>query len=299
MDELTTRRIAIIKQLYNIGLDQSYDSEPMNGFCLLSFHDSVEMFMKLCAEISGVKINKDVNFGDYFTKLSNLQCQTTMTSLNSKRVALKHFGSLPSKLDVEISRVNVTDFFIQNTPIFFGVRFDEISLISLLKYESVQKYLSNSLIELETQDFEKSIIDSHIAFKELLFSYEDDKCINFWSPFNVCEKFTFDRTYLREIGLGRKFDDYVEKTIKSLSKVDDIVKILGFGIDYKKYVKFNILSPEIQVWVEQSVRTYETYKNNRIKSNIHNARFCFNFVIESALKIQSFDFDINELYMNK
>ena len=47
MDELTTKRLAIIKQLYLQGINQSYDSEPMNGFCLLSFHDSVEMFMKL------------------------------------------------------------------------------------------------------------------------------------------------------------------------------------------------------------------------------------------------------------
>ena len=50
MDELTTKRLAVIKQLYLHGIEQSYEVEPMNGFSILSFHDSVEMFMKLCAE---------------------------------------------------------------------------------------------------------------------------------------------------------------------------------------------------------------------------------------------------------
>ena len=119
MDELIMRRLAVIKQLYNQGLNQSYDSEPMNGFCLLSFHDSVEMFMKLCAEKRGIRKDTIPNFYDYFTKIPDLQCKTTMFNLNKKRVALKHDGSLPSLLDVEISRANVTDFFNQNTPIFF------------------------------------------------------------------------------------------------------------------------------------------------------------------------------------
>lgn len=76
MNELTTKRLAIIKQLYLQGINQSYDSEPMNGFCLLSFHDSVEMFMKLCAEQKNIKINSDVNFGDYFLKIPDLQGNT-------------------------------------------------------------------------------------------------------------------------------------------------------------------------------------------------------------------------------
>ena len=50
MEELILKRLAVIKQLYLQGVAQSYNAEPMNGFSILSFHDSVEMFMKLCAE---------------------------------------------------------------------------------------------------------------------------------------------------------------------------------------------------------------------------------------------------------
>ena len=75
MDELMMKRLAVIKQLYNQGLIQSYDSEPMNGFCLLSFHDSVEMFMALCSEKRGI-LKKDIsNFYNFFDKITDLQCK--------------------------------------------------------------------------------------------------------------------------------------------------------------------------------------------------------------------------------
>ncbi len=294
MDELTTKRLAIIKQLYQTGITQSYDPEPMNGFCLLSFHDSVEMFMKLCAEVSGVKIDRNTNFGDYFTKIPKLLCQATMTNLNNKRIALKHYGSLPSKLDIEISRANVSDFFIQNTPVFFDIQFDEISLVLLIKYVEVQKYLLLAIETLNNNDYENSIINSQIAFKELLFSYEDDKRYQFSSPFAICERFSSPGRY-RNIGLSKELDRYIDDTKDAFLRIDDAIKILGFQIDYKKYIKFKILMPYITVWDEKEGRSYETMKNERVNYSKRNAQFCFDFVIESALKLQEFDFEINEL----
>lgn len=295
MDELTIRRLAVIKQLYLQGMNQSYDTEPMNGFCLLSFHDSVEMFMKLCAENNGIKINRDVNFGDYFTKIPNLQCNATMTNLNTKRVNLKHYGTLPSKLDVEIVRANTTDFFEQNTPVFFNVSFDEISLISLIKYASVREYLTKALDNISSENFGESIVSSQFGFKELLYSHQDENTVNFLSPYKIAENFTFSSGFFRQLGLERELDEFVNKTKDSIEKLDEIVCIIGFGIDYKQYCKFKLLSPFIQVWHEKGGRKYESMKDERVICNKRNAQFCFDFVIDSALQLQRFSFDINEL----
>lgn len=298
MDDLTTKRLAVIKQLYKLGISQSYDSEPVNGFCLLSFHDSVEMFMKLCAESKGERIKRDTSFGDYFRIVSGLLGEAEMSNLNNRRVALKHYGSLPSKLDVEISRVNVTTFFQNNTPLFFNMNFDDISLISLVKYNSVKEYLQSALDNLNNGNSESSIIDSQIAFKELLFCYEEDKRHHWRSPFKICEDFSFSGSRsLKNIGLGRDFDDFVDKVQKSIINLDDISKVLGFGLNFKKYAKFKIMEPYTNVWPEENGRKYETMKNDRINYNKNNAAFCFDFVIESSLKLQEFDFDINELYI--
>ena len=126
MDTLTSKRLAVIKQLYRNGMEQSYLTEPMNGFCILSFHDSVEMFMKLCSEKKGKKVDRQTNFGDYFTIVPELELQAQMTNLNHKRVSLKHNGSLPSNLDIEISRANTTEFFEINIKKIFGKTFSDI-----------------------------------------------------------------------------------------------------------------------------------------------------------------------------
>lgn len=295
MDELTTKRLAVIKQLYNHGVDQSYEVEPMNGFAILSFHDSVEMFMKLCAEEKGIKIGRDVNFGDYFIKLPDLKCSATMTNLNSKRVNLKHYGTIPSGLDIEISRANVTDFFEQNTPLFFNASFGDISLVSLISYNDVRDYLTEANNAIAQNDFVKSIQNSQIAFKELMAAHKEENSIMFKSPFKMTQDFTFlDSFFMGIRDENRKMADFVDKVEKTFEEIEDTVSIIGFGIDYKRFCKFKLLSPYINVWSDGEKRTYDVYNNpndDRICDR-KNALFCFNFVIDSALKLQKFNLDI-------
>lgn len=297
MDELTMKRLAVIKQLYLHGVSQSYEVEPMNGFSILSFHDSVEMFMKLCAERKNIRIDRNVNFGDYFTKLPDLLCNATMSNLNSKRVNLKHYGTLPSKLDIEISRANVADFFEQNTPIFFGIQFNEISLISLIKYDSVKNYMEMAHSDLALNKYKESITNSQIAFKELMACYEEENTKRFHNPFRLTG-------HLPHIGLfndirkiDRDFSHYIDEMKKTIENLEEMSKIIGLGIDYKRYCKFRLLSPYIRMGYSENGRDYDCYINdehdNR-KCNLRNAQFCFDFVIESALKLQQFDIDINE-----
>lgn len=298
MDELTTKRLAVIKQLYLHGVEQSYEVEPMNGFSILSFHDSVEMFMKLCAEEREIKIGRDVNFGDYFSKLPDLHCNATMTNLNSKRVNLKHYGTLPSKLDIEISRANVTDFFEQNTPMFFKVQFDEISLVSLVKYSSVRNYLNKSMSDLSSNNYKDSITNSQIAFKELMWCYETENTKHFESILGKSCDFSSQSSFHLNMELGDDFDRFIANVSETIPLLEERLNIIGLGIDYLRYRKFKLLSPCIEMWLdEKDDNRYSVFidegRDRRICSQ-KNARFCFDFVIESALKLQRFNVDINE-----
>ena len=298
MDELTTKRLAVIKQLYLHGIEQSYEVEPMNGFSILSFHDSVEMFMKLCAEKRGIKIGRDVNFGDYFSILPDLQYNATMTNLNSKRVSLKHYGAIPSKLDIEISRANVTDFFEHNTPIFFDVQFNEISLVSLIKYNSVKDYMNRALSDLSLNQYKDSITNSQIAFKELMWCYEMENTLHFESILGKSWNFSSQSSFHMKMGLGSDFDSFIDNVSESIPLLEERLNIIGLGIDYLRYRKFKLLSPYIEMWAdEKGDDRYSVFidegRDRRICSQ-KNARFCFDFVIESALKLQRFNVDINE-----
>ena len=295
MDELTTKRLAVIKQLYNHGVDQSYAVEPMNGFAILSFHDSVEMYLGLCAEKKGIKVDSNTKFGDYFSKMSDLKCGAAMTNLNKKRVGLKHHGTIPSNLDIEISRANVTDFFIQNTPVFFHTEFDDISLVSLITYSGVRKYMEKANEALSKNDYVDSIQNSQIAFKELLAAHKEDNSLLYRSPFKVIDNFTFLDSFFMGIKSNEhKIKDFIDAVGGSLKELENTVNLIGFGIDYKKYCKFKLLSPYINIWYNEGNREYEAYNNShdgRICDK-KNALFCFNFVIDSALKLQKFNLDI-------
>ena len=296
MDELTTKRLAVIKQLYNHGIDQSYEVEPMNGFSILSFHDCVEMFLGLCAERKGMKVDGNTKFGDYFAKMPNLKCGSTMTNLNKKRVGLKHHGTIPSNLDIEISRANVTDFFNQNTPIFFDIEFDSISLVSLITYSGVRGYMEKANDALSKNDFMDSIQNSQIAFKELLIEHKEDNSLVYRSPFEVIENFTFLNSFFMRIESNEhRIKDFIDAVGRSLKELENTVNLIGFGIDYKKYCKFRLLSPLINTWTgEDGKREYQVYNNphdGRICDK-KNALFCFHFVVDSALKLQKFDLDV-------
>jgi len=298
MNDLIIQRLAVIKQLYSLGLNQSYDPEPINGFCLLSFHDSADMFMKLCLEKEKIKDNDNLYLMNYFTECPKLKGKELMNILNQRRNNLKHKGALPSTLDIENCRASVTEFFELNTPIIFGVEFKDISLVSLIKYLSVKEYLSDALVQLNEEKYEDSIIHSQISFKEFLSCYEEDKSYYYSSfPFQVCEDLSYLPSALRRLGFGRDFDAFIDKTKSSFDKLEEIVRIIGFGIDYKEYWKFKLLSPDITFYLNDDTgkREYQCFKDERIISNKRNAQYCFDFVIDSALKLQRVNFDIKEL----
>ena len=112
MDELTARRLAVIRHLFEKGKELSYEGEPMKGLCLLPFHDSVEMFMKLCADKRGVSIPRNTPFMDYYKMLPDLQDKAQMESLNARRVSLndnsamnvpsRAFSNVPSVTDSNV-----------------------------------------------------------------------------------------------------------------------------------------------------------------------------------------------------
>lgn len=85
MNELTTKRLAIIRHLFEKGKALSHESEPLNGLSLLPFHDSVEMFMKLCADEKSINITRDTKFAHYFDLLPDLQDKTQMISLKDAK----------------------------------------------------------------------------------------------------------------------------------------------------------------------------------------------------------------------
>ena len=289
--EIIIKRLAIIKHLYKIGLEQSKQVETVAAFSILSFHDSVEMFLKFLAENKNIKSEK-FNFIEYWTNIPTLTLMESMRNLNTRRVNIKHKGILPSKTDIELSRVNTTDFFNQNVITHFGVEFESISLIDLVSYENVKDHLKISQDSLDSNKIEKSIENVALAFEVLLNSYEENKIGNYrYSPFFFGKDLSFNSSFFMGIE-DRKMSDFVDKVKDSLEAMQKAIKVMSLGIDYKKYVKFKLLTPRITRTMGGN-HVAEIYGDK--KWTKENCQYCIDFVIDSSLKLQEFDFDIEEI----
>ncbi len=293
MDELIVKRLAIVKHLYQQGVALSYESEPTNGLCLLPFHDSIEMFMKICADVRNVKVDRSTMFMDYFSRIPDLQCYSQMQNLNNKRVALKHHGEIPSSLDIQIARANTIEFFQLNTPVFFDLEFSKISLTDLIKYSSVAEWLNKANDAHNKGEFMESICLSHVAFKELLLCHEEDKSYFYESPFSAVKDC---KHFFRDTKIDYRLDENIMKIKNDLLSIDDALTIIGLGIDYKQYTRFKILGPHINVCSGMDERrTFDWHPKGNIIANSRNSSFCYDFVISCALNLQRSDFEISEL----
>lgn len=290
--EIIIKRLALIKHLYKMGIEQSKQIESIASFSILSFHDSIEMFLKLLSEHKNIKSEK-FNFLDYWSNIPSLTLMESMRNLNARRVNIKHKGLLPSKADIEISRVNTTDFFEQNTFSHFNIQWSNISLLSLIQYENVRERLEKAQKSLNDNKIEDCIELTAIAFDELINTYEKSKSSYFGnSPFYFGKDLTFLSSFHLGIKDDRKMSQFVDRVKDSLEGIQKAVKILSFGIDYKKYSKFKILTPIIQRTISGD---YVAQVWGRKKWTKENCQYCIDFVLDSSLKLQEFEFDIDEL----
>jgi len=285
-------RLTIVKYLYQLGYEQSKQSESTSFICLLNFHDAVEMFLKLVAENIDIK-SDGFNFSQYWEKIATLTMKEPMSLLNTQRVNLKHKGILPAKQDLERHRVHVTEFLEYNFKTQFKIEFKDVSLISLVSFISVREILEEAQVAIDNTDFEKSIEKSALAFYELIETYEQNKKKNIsQSLFQFGERniiSTKTKNALRK--LDNSLADNIEKLNNTVKEIQNNMKIMCLGVDYKKYAMFTFVTPKIYF----STGGHQVISSDYRKWTRESAEFCISFVIDTSLKLQEFDFDVKHL----
>jgi len=272
--ELTSeiiKRLAFIKYFYQFAREQSKLPSPQNYISILMFHDSVELFNYLTAQLRDITIKTKTNFMEYWQIFKQdgfeLTRKADMNKLNEARKGFKHSGNLPNKDDIEFFRVNTQSFFEENCPVIFGIKFTEISLLNLIQDEEVKETLEKAQIDFNNEHYKESLENIAIAFRILLENYEENKKVYGKSPFDIG-------------------DD---------QRIQEVLKIIILNLDYRKYVKFRSLTPDRLVYAI-NVRFSPMWFSKKDKTDFkkEDVEYCIEFVIESALKLQEFDFEIDK-----
>jgi len=291
------KRLVFIKYFYQFAREQSKLPTPQNYISILMFHDSVELFLHLSAEFLGLNL-RDINFMEYFTRINKkleeqeLTQRTSMDKLNRTRVSFKHKGLYPNPDDIEYFRVNAQNFFEENCPIIFGIEFVDISLLDLIQDDEVKKALRDAQNESKNKNYKNSLENIAIAFHILLRNYEENKKVYGLSPFDIGDDLEFKMAFANKRHTDNDLINSLSKTVQAIQKV---LKPIIFNLDYRKYLKFKLLTPD-RIMIEKDDKFSTMWFAGRDKRDFkkEEVEYCIKFVIESALKLYEFDFEIDE-----
>ena len=303
MDHSIISRLAFIKYLYQTSLSQSHAPTPLSCASILTMHDSVELFLQLASEYLNAG-SAHPGFMDYWDILSKklgraIEQKESMRRLNKARVSLKHHGTFPSQLDIESFRGSVTSFFNDNTPLIFGVAFEDVTLIEYVNPESSRNKLKDAEEDLKKGDTLTALGKTGIAFAEMIRDYETRKRNIFYdSPFYFGRNLTshssismgfIDRGFLSP---DRKLAEFIDRVKESITAMQEAIKILALGLDYRKYSKFRQLTPHVVTVATGDYMIMPTFQKETVPS-VDDARFCIGFVVESALALAEFDYTVS------
>lgn len=298
MKEDFVRRLAFIRYSYRLGTEQSQLPTPLAAISILIFHDSVELFLQLASEFLDAETKAKMEFMDYWgpigKKISGgeLGMKEAMRRLNKARVGLKHAGIRPDKAEIEGFRGSVTEFFQDNTPKIFDKKaFDEVSMVDLVEYERARIDLKEAEELIRKKSFKDALVKIAIAFAKLTDDYEEKRRKLYGrSPFFFGESFAFQSP--DRLGFsGQNIDTFLENVGRTLGELQEAMKILSLGLDYREYSRFRVYTPAILRIIEgeyvvQSIEPSTSQSELEELSAEEKCRFCLDFVIESAMRLQ-------------
>jgi hypothetical protein len=311
LDAPTMTRLALIRLLYQQGVEQAAQPEPLSLFSLLAFHDSVELFLVLAADHLGAQMPKgDPGFMDYWHILRpteafpagvSLTGKGRMDRLNRNRNALKHAGALPSRSAVDDALSSAASFFEENTAAAFGVAFDAIDMADVVPQEGIRKLVKAAAAEEGAGRRQEAMARLAVAFAKLLYPYTRSPSSRhgFGSrmPRTTSVNGVGDALQSlahemrsRQAGNIRIVAQRVDRNISQLnvtvSAMQDGMRVLSLGIDYARYTLFEQLTPRIARDDEEKpvLTVAADYAPTREEYD-----FCVQFLIGVALRVAEVD----------
>lgn len=304
----TMQRLAFIKSLASMGERQARQPEPLAALAVLALHDSIELFLHLAAEHvdaqpGQLSNNRMLKFEDYFGIINEamsrnetipanrLVHQAAMKRLNDARIALKHHGTPAARHAVEQLGADVTRFFEDNTPPIFGIEYSAISMVNLVTCKPARLSLQEAEDHLADENTEGAQAAVAIAFAHLIRDYEQRATSQYGrSPFTFGESFDFDSSFFRNQPWSSiEQQQFEDRLMNSVSVLQEAMKIVGLGIDYRRYTKFRLLTPDVRFRFGYGSKP--TVFKRAQPPTLEACRFCLDFVIETAIQLQEVDLD--------
>jgi hypothetical protein len=213
-----------------------------------------------------------------------------MRRMNRSRVNLKHHGSIPSAMDVEQFRADVTTFLTDATQMVFAADFHSFDMIDLVTQESALALLGDAEAHAGQGDYTEALALLSEALDGLLKDYADRKrAVDGFSPFPAAPPPPRFMGVLPGHDHDPELVDQIDKLTGALERMQRAVSVLAMGLDYRRYARFELLVPHIS-YLSQS-RQVRLARGLQVGDEEY--QFCKHFVIETALHLAEMDFNLD------
>lgn len=293
-DADTTRRLAHVRLLLARALEDSRASPPFCYDSLGRLHDAVEMFLALAVQHHHKPIPKD--FIKYWEVLEPVLGRPLLYRAQSERfnkagVGWKHFGTEPAVTEIEAARATVEGLLNDECMPLFGLELSDASVTSLVRPELARQLTESAEERWTAGDESEAFADLIDAFDVMLTDYEKRKMTAYdRSVFGPQNRFTFLSSFFQGIPFGKE-QQFVDAVIGSLEAHDRNIKIVGFGLDLRRYGRFMALTPHLARNIGGKRITSERIRKE--PRTDEEFAFCRDFVVHSAIRLAEYDYDID------
>lgn len=291
IDKKVLQRLAYIKFVFQTGLTNVVKNYPYNSIAILNFHDAVEFFMYLVAEVTDSKQSDSImQYYDNIYKNGKgfkLKGKNKIKKLVKIRNNLKHDSFIPTKEHIEEATEAIKNFFQQNVPCIFGKKLDEINMIDLIHADEIRDHLKSAGDSMKEKDFTNTRVELGLAFWKLIDRTEEPYKKYGDSPFNFGSDMTFESSFFLGIDSSTKLARFIDKVGTSISKMKDAVRITSLGLDYRKFIQFTALTPIPRKTLAGTYHTDIGAQLADAKLTHDEYEFCINFIVEEYFVLTS------------
>lgn len=275
-------RLVLVRHLYRRALQEAQGPMPFKAAALLSLHDGVELFLALACESAGRTLTKGTDFAGYWRLLYSppspitLSHETSMLRLNTARVLLKHHGMSLAPAEIDGFAQSVSDFYLDNTPLLWDKRFEDVSLVDLVADSEVQVQLRKC--EVLVQAGTECMADISISFTMVTNAA---KVREGHDPHYIWPLRYADESYLPPDTVR-----YLKDLENNIRDLREEVTVLAYQLDMGRLRTFRAKS--YMVYQLMGIEGYQASTPKNPTATLHECRDCLDFVIDSALRIQQY-----------
>ncbi|MEE6260964.1 hypothetical protein [Plantactinospora sonchi] len=305
LDLNATRRLAYIRYLHQVALQQARLPEPLSSTSILMLHDAVESFLLLAAEHFGVTPPREFEkyweaFKPHLPAGTGLASQQGMRRLNKIRVNLKHHGAHPDVSTIEQAVADTSTFMAANTQLVFGADYESLSMASVVVQDPVRDLLLKAESASGNGDRILAMARLTDAFEELFKQHNPGDRMRRYdaSPLALMEKVHFPLNagaIARLLNPGshglnardcQTLGEQIEALTWTVEQLAPVARVTALGLSFAAYQRFRLLTPRVLGFMNGR-REYRAPEGYQPSSEEY--AFCLQFVVLAAMRLAELD----------